>query len=649
MSKHNALDHFPKWVKQNKKTIIITASSATIAIVIIAGGIFAYQKTYEGRVYPNVSIDGMPVGGLTQSELNEVLQSKHQNLIDSGLWLNLEGEEAHIDLSASNADDADFSYNLIDLDTDQLSNNAISLGRSGNWTTNMLTSLYMAIAPTKLDPNFIILNDQLEDSIRETFSDLESPGEPTDYKIVLNDPVEISVTEGVEGTVIDIEDALNDIEDDLADFDLGTIELKMIDSDKLVTRAEAESLVDNIKLAIAEAPYKLTHTTESQRYYAWYATGANLADWLIPARNADCEVELSLAGDAFDAWLETIGDDVNIEPQNALFSIEGSRVVEFQPSFDGVTLDKETTIKNLVAILGQEDSELAIAVETVDPTVSTDSVNDLGITEILGVGTSDFSGSPSNRIANIKNGASKLNGMLIPPGETVSLITALKPFTYENGYLSELVIKGDEIKAEMGGGLCQIGTTTFRAVMNAGLEVVERRNHSLVVSYYNDPANNNPGTDATIYEPSPDFKFRNDTENYILFSTYVDTTNMMLYFTFWGTSDGRSGYYTAPAILSWTGYGEPVEIETLDLEPGKKECQYAHPGATASFDYIVEYADGTVFEHTYTSVYRSLPMMCLVGVEELSSGEECEDCSEDDEEVNEDTEGVNEEDEEVND
>ena len=195
----------------------------------------------------------------------------------------------------------------------------------------------------------------------------------------------------------------------------------------------------------------------------------------------------------------------------------------------------------------------------------------------------------------------------------MSLVEKLKPFTLEDGYLAELVIKGDEIKPEVGGGLCQIGTTTFRATMNAGLEITQRRNHSLVVSYYDDPSNGNPGTDATLYDPAPDYKFKNDTENYILLTTEVDLDEKELIFTFWGTNDGRQGSYTPPEVLTWTGYGATQTEYTDSLAPGVKRCQSPHSGATTAFDYNVVYADGDEYSHTYTSTYRSLPQICLVG------------------------------------
>jgi vancomycin resistance protein YoaR len=148
--------------------------------------------------------------------------------------------------------------------------------------------------------------------------------------------------------------------------------------------------------------------------------------------------------------------------------------------------------------------------------------------------------------------------------------------------LPEAVIKGNEIKNEIGGGMCQIGTTLFRMAMNSGMQITQRRNHSLVVGYYADPVNGNPGTDATLYEPILDLKFLNDTGNYLLLETNIDYAKQQLTFTLWGKPDGRSGSYTHPLVSKWIPAGAPQMIPVTTLKPGEQKCQNAFRGAVAS-------------------------------------------------------------------
>ncbi len=140
-----------------------------------------------------------------------------------------------------------------------------------------------------------------------------------------------------------------------------------------------------------------------------------------------------------------------------------------------------------------------------------------------------------------------------------------------------------------------------------------RRNHSYRVSYY-EPA----GTDATIYNPSPDLRFINDTGNYILIQSRVEGDN--LYFDFWGAEDGRVVEKTEPAIYNTVKPGPTKYIETLDLLPGVKKCtERAHNGADAYFDYKVTYAGGEIKEKRFASHYIPWREVCLVGVEKLTA------------------------------
>jgi len=262
----------------------------------------------------------------------------------------------------------------------------------------------------------------------------------------------------------------------------------------------------------------------------------------------------------------------------------------------------------------------------IEPKIKMSDVNDLGIHGIVGFGYSTFRDSHNNRIKNIANAVDHLNGTLIKPGEEFSTNKYAGPYTLENGYLPEEVIKGTEIKKEVGGGMCQIGTTMFRTAMNSAMPIVERQNHSLVVGYYADPVNGNPGTDATLYDPYLDLKFLNDTENYLLLQTEIDYDKQELKFTLWGMSGGRKGWFTHPIVERWISPGEEQKIETLDLEPGTEKCQSAFVGAVTTFSYYRLIPGEEKIEREFESYYRPLPRICLVGVEELTPVCEDDNC-----------------------
>ncbi len=615
-----------------KKPILITTGVVLFIAIVITASSYAYAKAYEGRVLPNVYIGIVDVGELTQADATEVLQQHIDDMLNAGVDVSVNGSSGHIDLRASIFEEPDLAHDIIYIDTADAIEVAMAVGRTDSFWRNLVTPIELLIKPQTLLRPVEIDSDDIHDQLSKQFGELETPALPADYRIdITNEETPVRFLPGVDGTELDIDYAITTLWDDANDLDLNPLNIELRDITFEMTAEDALSMTDEIIATVEAAPYYLTYTSETLREYWWTIDEDDISDWIEPFyfwEDLDnAEPRLHFAGDAYEAFIEDIADDVDIDPINARFVMEDNIVTEFAGSQAGIEFDSEVTMQELLDSLGEEDLVINITVASTPPDISTADVNDFGISEIIGVGTSDFSGSPSNRISNIQHGASKLNGLLIAPGETISLIEMLGPFTIADGYLAELVIKGDEIVPEVGGGLCQIGTTTFRAVMNAGLQIDQRQNHSLVVSYYNDPSNGNPGTDATIYDPYPDFKFTNDYENYILLNTYVDVPNRDLFFTFWGTNDGRDGYYSPPVILSWAGYGETQYTETLDLNPGVSSCQSAHPGATAQFTYYVDYADGTEFSEVYTSVYRSLPMICLVGVEELTvecaEGEVC--------------------------
>ncbi len=604
----------------SKKSLFITFGACVLFSGLLTGAILLYLKLYEERIYPNVSINDIAVGGLTTVEAQELLQSRFDEMMDAGLSVTVEGETAVIDLRPTGSTDPDLISDLVYADLATATENAYKIGRTGNWYIDAFSPIALLLANRATYANVTILEEPLVNELHETFADFELLPVPTTYTIEQSqDGYEIGATVGKTGMILDETGFLLELRRDVRDFSLSSKHVALIASEAPISENDALTQTNAVIRILENAPYTLTYTSPAERPYTFTLTESQLLTSLLPTKTKE-GITLTLNGDAYDTLLESIREAIDEAPQDAKFEMANGRVVEFQGSINGVSLNEAESTKAIIDYALREERTIPLAYSVVAPEVPTEEVNDLGIREVLGVGISTFKGSPANRIVNIRHGANKLNGLLIAPGQTVSLVDELGPFTVADGYLPELVIKGDEIKPEIGGGLCQIGTTTFRAAMLSGLQIDERRNHSLVISYYGDPQNGNPGSDATIYDPAPDFKFTNDTEHHILLQTEMDMARSELVFTFWGTSDGREATYTPPQVLSWTGYGPTQYKETTDLAPGVERCQAPHAGATTSFDYIVKYADGTEHKKTYTSTYRSMPRICLVGVAPNASG-----------------------------
>jgi vancomycin resistance protein YoaR len=551
----------------------------------------------------------MEIGGQTLETAKQIINTRADELLLNGLQMSVDGQLGTVPLSPIDAE----SGNYIIFDINKAVERLYSKSRSDSAIINPLVFLLSIIQGPETDLDITINKNELRAAVLSSFP--ESIQEPLDAGFMFEEKKSVwtgAISSSAKGLTIPTDELFQQLEQQLSELDPQPIVLERIYEEAKISNATAEELLPVALSVIQAAPYTLSFKEQ-----IWKIEAATLAASLKPTIDENNRAGLTISLEGLKTILDEIAAAVETPAIDARLIIENGRVVDFQGSSSGISFDRETTIANLVTAFNKAEPGQNIELTTivVEPTVKTESVNDLGIKEILGTGISNYKGSPTNRVKNIRNGVRLLNGILIPPDTEFSLLNALRPFDTDNGYLPELVIKGDKIEPEIGGGLCQIGTTTFRAAMNSGLPITVRSNHSLVVRYYNDPGNGNPGTDATIYDPAPDFKFLNNTGHYLLFQAEMDEANYTLSFSFWGTSDGRKGSYTPPTLVRWIPVGEEQRTETTDLEPGEEKCQEAHVGADASFVYSIENSDGTKTETVFDSHYRPLPRICLVGVE----------------------------------
>lgn len=281
---------------------------------------------------------------------------------------------------------------------------------------------------------------------------------------------------------------------------------------------------------------------------------------------------------AISPYLDSIATQFNTKPVDAKLNFKDQKADIFVPSVSGRKLNIEKSFSALTSAIFNSKASASLSFDIIEPDITLEKINNLGIKSILGRGTSDYGKSHASRIHNLKLGMSKFNGVILKPGEEFSFNKLLGEVDSEDGYQAELVIKSGLLKREYGGGLCQVSTTVFRAAILAGLPIKERKPHSFPVQYYNPQ-----GFDSTIYPGVVDLKFINDTTNHILIQTRVigSQLNVEIY----GSDDGRKVTVEGPV-------------------------QYDHKPSGAMKAYFVRkiaMSDGTTKEERFDSVYKAPP------------------------------------------
>ncbi|MCA9308717.1 VanW family protein, partial [candidate division WWE3 bacterium] len=236
----------------------------------------------------------------------------------------------------------------------------------------------------------------------------------------------------------------------------------------------------------------------------------------------------------------------------------------------------------------------------------------LGIKERLARGDSTYRGSALSREHNLLLAAERADGVLVPPNGIYSFNEAVGDISAETGYDSAFIINNGQTVLGSGGGVCQTSTTLFRAVLNSGLPVVSRNAHAYRVRYYE--LDSAVGFDAAIFQPTLDFKFKNDTKDYILVTAFHDTESKTLHFDIYGTPDGRTVQITEPVQTNVTAPPEPVYKDDPTLAKGvTKQVEWAAWGSTVSFARTVKRGDEVLSTDTYTSRYQPWQAVYLVG------------------------------------
>ena len=589
------------------KISIISAATALGLFLLFFGG---YSIIFAQKIYSNQYIGDVSFSGKNKSQAREILQASTKDFTDKEIVLKYQNDTSESKTYSIKPSDLGLQYNV-----DATIEDLWHYGRNDNIFVSFWQQLKSIFHKNQSKADYAINEDSINQKIAQIAAELDNPEK--DFSLLYQSGEFVLTTEKQEGKRIDQEEIKADIRYQITD-----IRNDEINFNTKVYKPQIDEAKAKKRLGEANGILKagtLTLQFENQNYPADVAT---IASFLASRPKGD-DLEIIFNEDKIKTFVQSLAAVINVFPQNATLTVVDGKATVFATARTGKTLDPVQTVVDIENALSARlpdkttsasPTAINLKVDIKKPEISDDTINDLGIVELVATGTTDFKSSPSNRVHNINIGMTAINGSLLKPGEEFSTLKKLGTIDASSGYLPELVIKNNTTVPDYGGGLCQVSTTLFRAALNAGAKITERSNHSYRVSYYEPPI----GMDATIYDPAPDFKFVNNYNSYLLIQGHITGTKIT--FDIYGTKDTRTVSISTPEAYDYVSPPATENIPSATLPEGQTEqVQKAHQGASAKFHYRVERNGEVLQEKDFISKYIALPEKWLVGTAVVTS------------------------------
>ncbi|MEL7433556.1 MAG: VanW family protein, partial [Chloroflexota bacterium] len=554
---------------------------AILTVVVLVVFLMAFQLRFAERVVPGVYAMGMDLSGMTIDEA-EIALADAFDYGDNAVFTFRDGDN----FWQMSAADLGVAFNAR-----ETAEAALSVGSTGNIATDMTGQASAWLGGYDVAP--VITYDQNIALTELNAIATEVDRESVDAALSL-DGTTVNVTEGQTGRALNIPSTLSELEAAILRLDSGT-EIPLVINETPAGVSSVATVAAQLETALS-GPVTLTASDQS---------GAQLGPWTVSTEQIASLLTLSVLdnGDgtrsynvdidmsAFETYLETLAPGLIAPALDGRFDFvpETGQLELLQPAQSGRVLDIASTLTRLEeGVFAEENRVVPMAFDFTLPTYHNQvTAAELGITELVSESTTYYTGSSSERRTNIAVGVSRMNGIIIGPGEEFSFNYYLGDISYENGFVDGLVIFGGRTVTGIGGGICQVSTTVYRAAFNAGLSITERNSHGYRVGYY-ELNGQPPGLDAAIWQPERDFRFQNNTPHHILIEANMYPGDNALQFRFYSTQHWQ------------------VEIEQAivnNIDPAPEALFVANPdlnlGEISQVDFAADGADVTVYRNIY--------------------------------------------------
>lgn len=577
-----------------------------LAIAIIAAAlalvVFGEAAVSWGRIHPGVSVVGVKIGGLTQSAAKQRLEKAFAARLQDAVTVTYQGDSWVLSPDQVG----------LDFDIDRAVTSAYSVGRSGNVLKAVGDRAMAWAAGRSLVPD-TIFDDEAAGVAFQPISE-KTDIDPVDAS-VKRDGTRFSPIDGKDGVRLDRESLQRLISAAVISSD-GSITAPVVSAPMDVTMSEAEDACETASRMVS-APVTITFQSST-----WEFAPDKVAAWIVFQRSDEVTIAPGSIADTSSAnvslvpvfsptlvgagVLPAFGTGIGRPAVDARFET-GNGSVSIIPSQEGIGPDLINLSADLTTSLVDSASSRNVQLRTTStqPALTTDAARAMGIKDRLSRYTTEYAASNRPRVNNIHLLGDSLNGKLVAPGATFSFNGAIGERTADKGYKEAPAIVGGKLVPQLGGGICQVGTTLFNAIFDSGLPVVERHNHSQYISHYP------KGRDATVSWGGPDLKFKNDTDHWVLIA--VSYTSSSITIALYGTDPG---YTVESSTGAWYDVRPfPIqEVKDPALALGSRVVEESgQAGRSIKVIRTVRKSGEVIRTDTFTSKYKAVTQVVRVG------------------------------------
>ena len=578
-----------------------------VLILIAAGGVWflSIERRYQQRIYPNVSILGVNVGGLQPAEAEAAITEHFRTFTDAPVILNFEGRSWRVS-------GQDLGLVMGVHDSVQ---QAYKIGRTRDMMSNVQT-IWQTLQQRVSVPVLIVVDEaKAQASVARLATIVDAPAhDPTLHM----EGTTLVVKDGKPGRMLLVDETVARIRETLA----------LLVSKQQVTVATRELSPRVTNAAIQAARARVVELISqpvtikvNNKEFVW--SSDDLARMIEIVQKSDKNgidsYHVFLNPYQIERRMEVIGETTQTIPVYPRVAWNGGDLQIIKAGAPGWRINKHESRDLVVNNVDQGIRTVELHPRYVAVPIDKNNLASLGITELISEGKSDFTGSAPYRVTNIQAGLALLDGVLIAPGDEFSFDATVGQIDETNGFVKGYAIIQSRTQLEFGGGICQDSTTVFRAAFWAGLPITERWGHSFYISWYDKYGPT--GMDATIFTGGPDLKFLNDTGHWLLMQTYSNPKTGVASVRLYGTSPNRKVEMTQVIRDRIAAPTTPVYVTDPEQPAGAvKQSDHARDGLTIEIVRTVTELDGTVRDpDKYTTRFKPWPNIFVFNPVDLAS------------------------------